>query len=171
LYVLTRFPSRDTVPRMNVRTALLSALAVLAAACAPLLIPGTEIRSTPDTRAVYEVVAKYREALEKRDVPGILALVAPSYYDTAGTPDPSDDLDRARLEASLNQEFAKTDSVKVAFTMRRIDVNGPDAVAEIFFDTFYRVKTPTTPVPRRDSDVQRLGLKKIDGQWKFVSGL
>jgi len=26
-------------------------------------------------------------------------------------------------------------------------------------------------VPRRDSDVQRLRLKRIDNQWKFVAGL
>jgi hypothetical protein len=156
---------------MNVRTALVAVAAVLAAACTPRLIPGTEIRSTEDTRAVYDVVMKYREALEKRDVPGIVALVAPSYYDTAGTPDPSDDLDRARLEASLAQELARTESVRANFTMRRIDVNGDDAVAEIFYDTFYRVKTPTTTVPHRDSDVQRLALKRVDGKWMFVSGL
>jgi hypothetical protein len=156
---------------MNVRTALIAAAAVFAAACAPRLIPGTEIRSTADTRAVYDVVMKYREALEKRDVPGILALVAPTYYDTAGTPDPADDLDRARLEASLAQELTKTDSVKADFTMRRIEVSGDEAQAEVFYDTYYRVKTATTTVPRRDSDVQRLKLKRIDGQWKFVSGL
>lgn len=155
---------------MTVRTALL-ALAAALAACAPKHIPGTEIPNTADTRAVYDVVQKYREALEKRDVPGILALVAPRYYDTAGTPDPSDDLDRARLEASLAQDLPKAESVKLDFTIRRIDVKGDDAEAEIFFDTYYRVKTPTVTVPRRDSDVQRLRLKRLDGQWKFVSGL
>jgi hypothetical protein len=156
---------------MNVRTALIAAAALLATACGPRNIPGTEIRSTPDSRAVYDVVMKYREALEKRDVPAIVALVSPAYYDTAGTPDPADDLDRTRLEASLAQDLARTDSVKLDFTMRRIDVTGDEAVAEIFYDQFYRVKTPTTSVPRRDSDVQRLKLKRIDGQWRFVSGL
>ena len=48
---------------------------------------------------------------------------------------------------------------------------GDEAQAEIFFDSFYRVKTPTTQVPRRDSDVQRLKLKRIDNKWLFVSGL
>lgn len=156
---------------MNVRTALLALAAVAVAACSPRHIPGTEIPSTTDTRAVYDVVMKYRAALEKRDVPAILALVAPSYYDTAGTPDPADDLDRARLEASLTQDLGKTDSLKVDFTVRRIDVKGDDAQAEIFYDQYYRVKTATTAVPRRDSDVQRLTLKRIDGQWKFTSGL
>lgn len=156
---------------MTVRTALLAVAAVLAAACSPKHIPGTEVPSTPDTRAVYDVVLKYREALEKRDVPGVMALVAPSYYDTAGTPDPSDDLDRARLEAALNQDLPRADSVRLEFTVRRIDVKGDDAQAEIFYDEYYRVKTGTATVPRRDSDVQRLRLKRIDGQWKFVSGL
>ena len=156
---------------MNVRIALLALAAALAAACSPKNIPGTEIESTQETRAVYEVVKEYRAALEKRDVPGILALVAPSYYDTAGTPDPADDLDRARLEASLNQDLPRADSVKLEFTVRHIDVKGDEAQAEIFFDEYYRVKTNTVAVPRRDSDVQRLRLKKIDGQWKFVSGL
>ncbi len=154
-----------------IRTALLAAVALLAAACGPRLIPGTEIRSNADTRAIYDVVMKYREALEKRDVQGIAALVAPAYYDTAGTPDPADDLDRARLETSLNQELGKTDSVKAEFTVRRIEVNGDEADAEIFYDTFYRVKTATAAIPHRDSDLQRLKLRRIDKKWMFVSGL
>ena len=156
---------------MNVRTALVAAAVALSTACAARLIPGTEIRDTSENRAVYDVVMKYREALEKRDVPGILALVSPVYYDTAGTPDPADDLDRPRLEASLNQDLAKADSVKVEFTVRRIVVTGDEAQVEIFYDTYYRVKTPTTVVPRRDSDVERLRLKKVDGKWLFISGL
>jgi hypothetical protein len=156
---------------MNVRTALLALAATLAAGCAPHHLPGTEIPSTPDTRAIYETLERYRQALEKRDVDGILALVAPSYYDTAGTPDPTDDLDRPRLEAALRDQLPKAESLKVDFTIRRIDVAGDDAQAEIFFDSFYRVKTPTTTVPRRDSDVQRLKLRRIDNRWLFLSGL
>jgi len=156
---------------MNVRTALLALAAALAAGCAPKHLPGTEIPDTNDTRAIYGTLEQYRQALEKRDVDAILALVAPSYYDTAGTPDPSDDLDRPRLEAALRDQLPKAESLKVDFTIRRIDVAGDEAQAEIFFDSFYRVKTPTTQVPRRDSDVQRLKLKRIDNKWLFVSGL
>lgn len=116
---------------MNVRTALIALAALAAAACEPRRIPGTEIASTPDTRAVYDAVEQYRQAFEKHDVNGILTLVAPGYYDTAGTPDPADDLDRARLEESLKAELPKADSLKVEFTIRRIDVRGDDAQAEI----------------------------------------
>jgi len=154
----------------HLRTALL-ALLVLAAGCKPSLLPGTEIPSTPETRAVFDVLQAYRGALEKRDPKAVLALVAPSYYDTAGTPEPGDDLDRAGLEASLEKDLPRTEGEKLDFTIRRIEVNGDDAMVEIFYDSYYRVKTPGTVVPRRDSDVSRLRLKKLGGAWKFVSGL
>ena len=156
---------------MNARTPLLALAALALAACSPPRIPGTEIRSTPDTRAVYDVVQNYRVALEKRDTKAILALVAPNYYDTNGTPDPSDDLDRAGLEASLEKDLPRTEGLKVDFTIRRIEVDGDDAQVEIFFESFYRVKTNTVVVPRRDADVHRMKLHRLQGDWKFVSGL
>lgn len=156
---------------MSPRTLLLAVAALASAACAPRRIPGTEIPNTSENRAVQAVVEQYRVALEKRDAQAILALVAPTYYDTAGTPDPADDLDRAHLEASLKEDLAKTDSLRVEFTLRKIEVSGDEAQAEVFFDTYYRVKTPQVAVPRRDSDVHRMRLKRIDQQWKFVAGL
>ena len=155
---------------MSLRTALL-VLVALAAGCKPSLLPGTEIPETKDTRAVYDVLLAYRAALEKRDPNAVLALVAPSYFDNAGTPEPADDLDRAGLEASLAKDLPRTEGQKIDFTIRKIDIRGDEAVVEIFYDSFYRVKTDSTLVPRRDSDVSRVRLKRVEGQWKFVSGL
>jgi ketosteroid isomerase-like protein len=156
---------------MTIRSALL-ALALLAAiGCSPRRIPGTEIESTADTRAIYDVVQAYRQAMEKRDAAAVLALVAPSYYDAAGTPDPADDLDRGRLEASLAQDLARAEGVRVDFTLRRIHVEGDEAFAELFYETYYRVQTPGGAIPRRDSDVHRMQLRRMDGAWKITSGL
>ena len=149
---------------------LVAALALLAA-CAPRLIPGTDIRDTHDNRAVYDVVRAYQQALERRDAPAILALVAPDYFDNAGTPDPSDDIDRARLEKTLPADLAKLEGVRLDVTMRGIQVQGDTATAEVFYETYYRVETPAGPVPRRDSDVHQIHLKKIEGAWKITSGL
>jgi hypothetical protein len=156
---------------MNARAGLAAFALALLAACTPPRIPGTEIPSTADTRAVAATVETYRKALEARDVAGIMALVAPVYYDTMGTPDPSDDLDRAGLQAALEKDLPRAEAMKVDFTLRKIDVNGDDAVAEIFFDSYYRVKTNTAAVPKRDTDLQQLHLKRIGGVWKFTSGL
>ncbi len=156
---------------MTPRTALVAPLVLAALACTPHRIPGTEVRDTKENRAVYDVVRAYREALEKKDAAAVLALVAPDYYDNAGTPDPSDDLDRARLEQTLPQDLARAQSLKVDFTVRAIDVKGDRAEVELFYDEYYRVKTPAGDVPRRDSDVHRMRLERIDGVWKIASGL
>ncbi len=156
---------------MTLRTALLALATLAAVGCSPPHIPGTDIKSTPDSRAVYDVVQAYRQAMEKRDAAAVLALVAPTYFDTAGTADPSDDLDRAKLEASLPQDLARAEGVKVDFTIRKIDVQGDQAQAELFYDSYYRVQTPSGAIPRRDSDVHRMKLQRIEGAWKIVSGL
>ncbi len=161
----------DKVRGMTNRTLLLAAGLLSTIACSPHRIPGTEVRDTPDNRAVFEVVRTYREALEKRDAPAVLALVAPSYYDTAGTPDPSDDLDRARLAQTLPEDLSRTDRLKLDFTVRNIEVKGDEAQVELFYDQYYSVRTPAGQVPRRDSDVHRMKLVKIEGAWKIVSGL
>jgi hypothetical protein len=157
---------------MTLRPALLAFATLAAVGCSPRRIPGTDIESTADSRAVYDVVLGYRQAMEKRDAAAVLALVAPTYFDTAGTPDPADDLDRARLEAELAKDLARAEVVKVDFTIRKIEVAGDEATAELFYDSYYRVQTPGgVAVPRRDSDVHRMKLQKIEGAWKIVSGL
>ncbi len=153
------------------KTTRLALLLALAAACAPRLLPGTEVKETRDTRAIYDVIQQWVTAMNARDVAGVLAVVAPDYFDDAGTPDPSDDLDRGRLEKALTDDFAKVEATKLAVTIRRIDVDGASATSELYYDSYYRVQTPAGAVPRRDSDVYRLRLKKEDGAWKIVAGL
>jgi hypothetical protein len=148
------------------------ALLVLATACTPRKIPNTEIRDTPENRAVFTVVSEYVKGMNQRDAGLVLGQVAPDYYDDAGTPEPADDLDRERLEKSLREDFAgRVDSTKLAVSLRKIEVQGDTAFAEIFFDSYYRVQTPTGPVPRRDSDVQRIRLRRVGPGWKIVAGL
>lgn len=156
---------------MTTRTALLLLASLASLACSARRIPGTQIEESADSRAVFDVVQAYRTAMEQRDAAAVLALVAPTYFDTAGTPDPADDLDRGRLEASLAKDLALTEGMRIELTVRKIEVTGDNAEAELFYDTYYRVQTQGAAVPRRDSDVHRMKLQKIDGVWKIVSGL
>lgn len=157
---------------MTNRLALAAVLAVAVSACSVKRIPGTEIPDTKQNRAVYDVVDEYVRAMNKRDANAVLALVSPDYFDDAGTPDPSDDLDREHLEKALVQDLSKVETERLAVTLRKIEVTDGTAYAEIFFDNYYRVQTPSgTAVPRRDSDVHRIRLKKIEGQWKIYAGL
>lgn len=168
---LTVYPLRDTVRGMTNRLAIAAAV-LLSAACSPRHIPGTDIDDTRENRAVYAIVDEYVRAMNKRDATAVLSVVAPDYFDDAGTPDPRDDLDRESLEKSLAQDLGRVETEKLALTMRRIEVQGAAAFAEVFYDNYYRVQTPAGPVARRDSDVHRIRLRKTDdGKWKIVAGL
>jgi hypothetical protein len=157
---------------MTIRLALLlSATAASVAGCAARRIDDTQIRDTPENRAVYQVVRAYEQALENRDAPAILSLTAADYYDTAGTPDPVDDLDRGRLEQTLAADLAKLEGVRLDVVIRGIGVEGDSAWAEIFYDEYYRVQTAGGAVPRRDSDIHRIQLRRVDGRWKIAAGL
>jgi ketosteroid isomerase-like protein len=137
----------------------------------PKRLPGTDIRETPDTRAIYSVLEAYVNALNARDPAGVLAHVAPDYLDGAGTPEATDDLDRAQLERAIVEDLGRVDSTKLAVTLRKIEVQGDTAFAEVFYDSYYRVRTESRVVPRRDSDVHRIQLRRVDGEWKITSGL
>jgi hypothetical protein len=145
--------------------------AAAAAACSPRLLPGTDIREDRDTRAIYDQIQAYRDALQRRDAQAILAMVAPDYFDTAGTPEPEDDVNRDILAQRLPADLEKVDAMKLDVTIRKIQVQKDRAVAEVFYDGWYRVKTPGGIVPRRDSDIQQLRLRKIEQRWYFTGGL
>lgn len=142
-----------------------------AAACSPKRIPGTEIEDTRENRAVYAVIEDYVTAMNKRDAAGVLTQVAPDYFDNAGTPEPVDDLDRERLEQAIVADLARVEAAKLSVTFRKIEVQDDTAFAEIFYDNYYRVQTPAGAMPRRDTDVHRIRLKKVGGLWKIVGGL
>jgi hypothetical protein len=172
---LTRSPERAKVPRMRAPSSLrlpAALLALAAAACSPRVIPGTEIHDTQDTRRIYALVNEYRDALLRKDANAIVAMAAPDYFDAAGTPEPEDDVNRELLAQRLPEDLSKIDSMKLDVTIRKIEVQKDRAIAEIFFDGWYRVKTPAGAVARTDSDLQQLLLRKVDGkQWMFTSGL
>jgi len=153
------------------RLARSAVLAVVALACTPPRIPNTTIPDTPDTRAVLKVVEEYAAALQRRDALALLALVAPTYFDDAGTTDPADDLDLAALSAALPADMARLKSLRVEVVVRSLEVTGDAAVAEVFSDTWYQVAVKDGTVPRRDTDVNRMRFVRVQGAWKIASGL
>jgi hypothetical protein len=146
-------------------------LATLSLAACARNIPNTEIRDTPDNRAVIAVVDAYRKAFDTRNTDAVMALVSPAYYDDAGTVDPSDDVDYKALPGVLRDTFTRISQVRIEFGITDIVVNGNKAQADLFYDAKYRVMTPRVEIPKRDTDIQRLLLERDGQTWKIVSGL
>jgi hypothetical protein len=149
-------------------------LAVLAASamlgCAHR-IPGTDIQDNATTRAIVSVIDQYRQAAERRDAEAVLSLVSKTYFDDAGTPDPSDDVDYEQLRKRITADYAKLTAVRLEIGVRKIEVDGNRAQAYVFYDGHYRIATKAGEVPKQASDVQRMSFVREDGAWKFASGI
>ena len=154
---------------MRFRAVLL--LASLALGGCSKKIPTTDIDDTKDNRAVLAVVDAYRKAFDARDVKGIMALVSKSYYDDAGTSDPTDDVDYKSLSTVLADTFQKLPDVRLELGVTDIRVKGDEATVDLFYDAKYRVATPRHEITKRDSDVQRLVMKREGQDWKIATGL
>ena len=150
---------------------VLAALTALAGCASAKHIPGTEIRDTPDSRAIVGVIDAYRQAAERRDAAGVLSLVSESYFDDAGTADPSDDIDYVQLKQLLPAHFRKLSAVKLGIGVREVNVKGDRAVATVFYDGHYRVSTATGEAQKSTSDVSQMRFVREGGQWKIQSGL
>jgi thiamine monophosphate kinase len=154
---------------MMPRALLLTAALGLACATSRTL-PGTEIKDTDDARAIAALLESYRQAMERGDGGAVLDMAASDYLDNSGTSDPADDIDRDGLAKRLD-ELSRVSGLQLRLTVRRIDVEGAKAHADVFFDQWYKVATAGGAVPRHDSDIHRMLLEKQGGAWKFQSGL
>src|SRR5215831_1026076 len=85
----------------------------LGSACAHRQIPGTSIDDTPDTRAILNVMERYRKAVEAKDARAIVSLADRTFKDDGGTTNPDDDLEYETLEKKLTARFSKLDNIRL----------------------------------------------------------
>lgn len=154
---------------MNVRPLLVCALLVFAA-CTPRNIPGTQIPDTEDTRAIINVMERYRAALEARDAKALQGLVSKSFRDNVGTDDPADDLTYENLPQALPALLARVDGPKVDIDLRQVDVK-KDGVATVIYYWNATWRAPgLMDRPQRDAELEQMVLQKEDGNWRIVTG-
>lgn len=119
----------------------------MAVAAAPMVsgckkeptIPGTEIPDTPENRDVLAVLERYRTAFVRRDATGVLAAAHPTYYDTAGTDDPGDDLEYSELGPVLRARMAQLEAVRFTIDYLEIHVNKDRASVRVWIDASFRL--------------------------------
>ncbi len=155
--------------RLPPLVALLATLAFVG--CAARRIPGTDIKDTPDTRAIIAVLESYRRAAEARDAGAVLALVSPKYFDDAGTPDPADDIDYQQLKKRISDDYQKITALRLDIAVKKVDVDGDQAAAYVFYDEHYRIATNAGEVGKQASDSHRMVFVRESGAWRFASGL
>jgi len=155
-------------PRLMLVVTLVS---LVAAACGTRRIPGTDILDTADTRAIVALIDHYRAAAERRDAAAVLSLVSHRYFDDAGTPDPSDDVDYELLSKRIAGDYAKVTALRLEIGVKQIEVENERATAYVFYDEHYRIATRAGEVAKQATDVHRMRFVREQGVWKIFSGL
>jgi len=148
-------------------------LALVLSGCPPRKIPGTELDDTSDTRAVIDVLQKYRQAVEAKNTQALLQLTDESFRDDGGTSAPDDDLDYKSLPAKLATRMAKVSELKLAVTVRRIEFDSDEKVARVTYSYQLSFKMPDYSArTQSENDIKQMLLKRVgDQEWKITSGI
>lgn len=150
--------------------ALLLSLLV-AAGCAPRLLPGTKIEDRPENRAALQVLSDYKRAAEALDADAVLALAAPDYFDSGSANRGRQSVDRAALERQVPAELKKLKALRMDITVKDARVDGDRAQIDYFLVLHYALALPSGEKWLSESDDARLYLAREGGKWMVTAGL
>jgi hypothetical protein len=142
-------------------------------------IPGTEIPDTEDNRQIVSVLERYRTAFVSRDAAAVLSTAHPTYYDHAGTDDPSDDTTYNELGSLLRRRLSQLDSIRFTIDYLEVTGAGDRAVVRVWIDASYRFKplldgfggARASPSFARVMDHAEFELVREGDNWLIVRGL
>lgn len=148
-------------------------LALALTGCAPKKIPGTDLDDTTETRAVIDVLQKYRQAVEAKNMDALVKLADPSFRDDGGSTNPDDDLDYDSLPGKLAARMAKVSELKLDVTVRRIEFDSEEKVARVTYSYQLSFKMPEySSRAQSENDIKQMLLKRVgDQEWKITSGI
>lgn len=158
---------------MFLRGLIVAAAAVAVIGCTPRKIPGTDLDDTDDTRAILDVMEKYRSALEKRDAQTIITLADESFKDDGGSANPDDDYNYQDLYTKLPETLKKLGDIRVEFSVRKIELSEDTQSARATYTYTQSYVMPGLASRKQsDSEIKQMILKKADNNvWKIVSGV
>ena len=134
--------------------------------------PGTTIVRNEENRKIIQTVEEYRQRLMQRNVPGLLALASPRYFEDSGTPRSDDDYGYEGLRKVLERQLPRVKSLRYDIEYRNIRVTGKEAEVEVFLDGSFEIAAPEAGDRyRRVNDYHRFLLNKEGDEWKFVAGM
>jgi len=164
-------------PRLNAlngwTSLLLGSLCLLAlCACEPTLIPNTRVEDTAQNREVVDFIERYRQAMEARNGPALLALASPNYFDDMGTPAGNDDIDYEGLEAGIGRMREEIIGARYQISYRAVTyVIDERVLVDFLYTGWYRINTASGPEWKRKLEPHRIVLAREDRGYKIVSGM
>ena len=153
------------------KVALAFAAAAALSACSHATIANTPISDTQDNREVLQILSRYKQAVEAKDVDAILGMVSPDYLDVSIPGKSKEAKDYSGLQAALKEQFGRTKSIRLELHPRAVKIEGEKASVDYFYVVRYDPQLPSGTSWRSETDDARLKLLRRQGAWKIVSGL
>ena len=154
--------------------ALLLCTCLTAGGCATHYIPNTDVEDTADNREAVLFCEKYRKAVEHRDVPLLMSLVSPRYYEDGGNVDASDDMDYEGLRDYLNKQFKNAKAIRYEIRYRRVTFSRE--TLRTFIDYTYSASYKIPALDDKDEwkhtvSENRLELVRDGDNFKIIAGM
>jgi len=146
--------------------------ALLLGGCATHYIPNTEVEDNDDNRRIISFCEKYRHAVEERNVPLLLEMASPRYYEDGGNVDAADDMDYAGLREYLEGRFKDTRAVRYEIRYRRVkQASDTKILVEYTYTASYRIPGLKGEEWRHTVADNRLELITDASSFKILAGM
>jgi len=169
----TAHPSRRSVAMTRFPLPLCIAFVLLAlTACSRTYIPNTDVEDTSVNREVIVFCEEYRHAMEDRNVPRLLKLMSPGYFEDGGNTKNEDDADYEKIRDFLTGDFLKTNGIRYEIRYRRVTFAENN---HVYVDFTYAAawKLPGVKADEWHHEVadNRLDLVRDANSFKIVAGM
>jgi len=140
-------------------------------ACSKNFIPNTDVQDSALHRRVVEFCEVYRKAVERKDIPTLLSLASPAYYEDGGNVDAQDDIDFAGLQDYLLGKFADANTIRYEIRYRRVSHVEPYILVDFTYSGSFRLPTPEGEKWRSTVEENRLELVPHGESFQIVAGM
>jgi hypothetical protein len=148
-------------------------LGLLGFGCGPGYIAESQVPATPENVAIYDVLERYRQAMESRDPEALRSIVSKRYYEHAATTDTDkDDYGIDILESKVLPKLRNNvKKLQYQVRLRSIAIEGGDATVD--YEFWARALITESGVDRYiyKNDYNRLKLAREGGKWLIAAGL
>ena len=152
--------------------ALLVVLALSALACSKAYIPNTDVEDTTQNRDIIKFCEDYRHAMEDKNVPQLLKMMSPGYFEDAGNAKAEDDADYEKIREFLTTDFLHTMGIRYEIRYRKVTYSETN---HIWVDYTYAA---AWKIPGVDKDEwhhtvadNRLELVRDGESYKIIAGM
>jgi hypothetical protein len=142
------------------------------AGCATHYIPNTDVEDNDENRRIISFCEKYRHAVEERNVPLLLEMASPRYYEDGGNVDAADDIDFDGLKEHLEGKFKDTRAIRYEIRYRRVRRATENKIlVEYTYTASYKIPGLKGEEWRHTVQDNRLDLIPDQASFKILAGM